>query len=273
MSSSTGKLTDASIPIDSKGDEKIKMLPVYLNRLQKLIIKNGYLDRVKFFERREKLQQAFEKIDEFMREYPALAKENRKLRKYARHLYRRKIAYQQLIYFVRVLKFDKNMWKEFFPCLVFGRLTEIQLGETKRWHPPRRTKKRDPKHKTVKTLPYFLAGKKMIEDALNNERFPKVMKQLRTKIPFGSPLFLKDSFNNYNETEQQRRKLEQEKEKLEFCAWCKIGKGERERMAQQPFCRKNQKYIKQFRHPALKQKNLKTEELNKLKMQLIDTSS
>ena len=242
------------------------MLSVYLNRLKKLIVKNGYLERAEFFRRREKLQQAFEKIDEFMRENPLLAKE--KLREYNRHLYKKKIAYQQFIYFIRILKFDKNLWKDFFPCLVFGRLTEKYIGKVKRWHAPRRRKEQNSNH-TVKTLPYLLAGKKILEDSLETGKFPKVIQQIRNKIPFGSSLFLKDSLQNYQEKEETRKKLENEKQKLEHCAYCKIGKGDRERMSKQKFCKKNQNYLKQFRHPALKQKNLKTEELNKL----IGTSS
>ena len=260
-SSGSGNLTDASAPINT--DKKITRLPIYLNRLKKLIVKDGYLERSEFFERREKLQRAFEKIDELLRERPDVVFKH--VKGYDKHLYKKKNAYQQFIYFVRILKFDKNIWKQVFPSLVFGRLTEIQLGDTTRWHPPRRRKKRDPKHKKVNTLPYFMAGKKMIEDALSEQQFSKVMKQLRGHIPFGSPLFLKKSIHNYNETEEQRKKLEREKEKLRYCAWCKIGKGDTERMAQQSFCKKNQNFIKQFRHPNLKQKNLKVAELNKLK--------
>jgi hypothetical protein len=260
-SSGSGNLTDASAPINT--DKKITRLPIYLNRLKKLIVKDGYLERSVFFERRQKLQRAFEKIDELLRVKPNVVYKH--VKGYDKHLYKQKNAYQQFIYFVRILKFDKNIWKQVFPSLVFGRLTELQLGEVARWHPPRRRKKRDPKHKTVKTLPYFMAGKKMIEDALSEKQFPKIMNKLRTNIPFGSPLFLKESIHNYNETEERRKKLEREKEKLRYCAWSKIGKGATERMSQQSFCKKNQKFIKQFRHPDLKQKNLKVDELNKMK--------
>ena len=240
----------------------------YINRIKKLIVKNGYREPKLFFERRQKLKIAFEKVDLFIREHSSEAKVV--LKRCNRRLYRNKLAYQQFIFFVRILKLDKNLWKEFFPCLVFGRLTEKHLGNIQRWHAPKKKKEqKNPKQKTVKTLPYLLAGKKILEESLETDQFPKIIKKIRKNVPFGSPLFLKNSLINYQKKEEKRKKLEKEKEKLEHCAWCKIGKGDKERMSKQRFCKKNQNYLKQFRHPALKQKNLKTEELNKL----IGTSS
>ena len=85
-SSGSGNLTDASAPINT--DKKITRLPIYLNRLKKLIVKDGYLERSVFFEKREKLQRAFEKIDELLRVKPDVV--FKRVKGYDKHLYKKK---------------------------------------------------------------------------------------------------------------------------------------------------------------------------------------
>ena len=258
--SSFGRITDGSLPMD----EDSKTVSCYVNRLKKLIVKNGYTKE--FHTGLQKLLQAVDGINAYMQNH-GLERTKELVKRFDKHLFRKKVAYQQLIYMIRKLKLDKNNWKLLFPSLVFGRLTSIQLVECPRWHPPRKRRK-EAKSRTIKTLPYFIAGINCLKESMNNEedvKFPAVISAIKNNIPFGSAAALK--LLDYDVINFKRLEHEKEREKLEYCADGKIShqNPHSERMAQKEFCIDHQSYLRQFRHPELKEKNLKLSLLKEVK--------
>ena len=259
--SSLGKITDGVLPMGEDG----KTLARYVNRLKKLIVKNGYTKE--FHARLPNLLRAIEAINGYMQNH-GLEKTKELVKRFDKNLFQKKVAYQQLIYMIRRLKLDKNNWKLLFPSLVFGRLTTIQLGEIPRWHAPRKRRK-EAKSRTIKTLPYFIAGINCLRESMNTEeekvKFPAVISAIKKNIPFGSTAALK--LLDYDVINFKRLEHEKERAKLDYCADGKISheNPHSERMAQREFCIKHQSYLRQFRHPELKEKNLKVSVLQEVK--------
>jgi len=248
-------------------------LPMETKELRRLY---GLINRVHFLIRHDGLRK-FEKNRAFFADTiesinSVLVRDFHVFHKYLsqwnRKLFRRKKAYQQLLYFLRFSKADIHLWKKILPCLCFGRLGKKQLGEAEVWTPPPEPVKKDEDEKTVQTLPFLLSFYKTLKEKHEegDEKAAKeLIKKLREAIPFGSKVFLNEGLQEYKKKQEHIASLTKEQKKLRYCAGVKLGHSrKRERMAEEHFCVKQRRYLSKFRVPDQRRKNSMEEALEQL---------
>ena len=250
-----GNSTEASLPMTDP-TEALKKLYLLINRVQFLITHNG----LPTYEKEEALMlETVEGINEaIVRDFSTFHKY---LHQWNSTLFERKMAYQQLIHFVRQSKADIHLWKKILPCLCFGRLGKKELGQSEPWSPPvsRKEAAGDDNTKEVDTLPFLLSFYKKLKqkhEEGDTKAANELMQKLRSVLPFGSRVFLTEGLSGYQQKQKRISALDKEQRKLRYCAGVKLGHSKkRERMAEERFCTKHRRYLSKFRVPEQRRKN------------------
>lgn len=173
-------------------------------------------------------------------------------------LMKNETAFHQLVYYLKLCKADKHLWKKVFSGLVFSRKKFPSA-----WLPPPKRRKRKKKNvtkstKQLSTLPFLLSFYKLLKEARENgdtKGANELMQKFRKALPFGSTAFLLKGLHQHNKNHEHMKTLKKEQRKLKFCSFVKIGRNKRERMAEEHFCVKHRRYLSKFRVPEKIQEN------------------
>ena len=239
-----GSSTDGEVPI-TKHDEFGSLL----NTLQELIQKDGF-DAL--LQRSDELCEVLESLNEIL-EINFVAVEEA-TRGWNERLLAKPRAFQQLIYLLKMIGVEKNLWKRLFPCLVFARLTKKALRGAERWVPPRRRKKRKHTEKTKKLagISYMVSIKKMLREAIDRKdsgAVDQIMKELHANLPFGSAANLFEGVQEFHRQHERERALKKKQKKMRHCYFVKVGKGKLPKLANEHFCTVNRRFILPYRNP------------------------
>ena len=241
---SSGSSTEGVVPIldhDEFGG--------LLNSVQELIRCDGFDD---LLEKSDALCEALENLNEVMEiNFSAVQRVtsgwNERLLVKAR-------AFQQLIYLLKLVGVEKNLWKRLLPCLVFARLTKKTLRGAERWVPPRRRRKRKHTLKTKKLagISYMVSIKKMLREAIeqkDTEAVDQIMKELQENLPFGSAANLFEGMQEFRQRHDRQTVLLKKQKKMRHCYFAKIGQGAMPKLANEHFCTINRRFILPYRNP------------------------
>ena len=257
-STSTGNSTDGEVPI-AKHDE----FGGLLNTLEELILNDGY-DAL--LQRSDELCETLESLNEILEiNFAAFQKATEG---WNERLLEKPRAFQQLIYLLKLIGVEKNLWKRLLPCLVFARLTKKALRGAERWVPPRRRKKRKHTEKTKKLagISYMVSIKKMLREAIDKkdtEAVAQIMKELQDNLPFGSAANLFEGVQEFHRQHERELELQKKQKKVRHCYFVKIGRGKMPKLANEHFCTVNRRFILPYRNPDNVKKSTMEDELDR----------
>ena len=243
--SSTGSSTDGEVPMTGHAE-----LDSLLNTIEDLISRDGHDDIMEHF---DGLCDALESLNECLEiNFPYLQEATAS---WDEMLRQRPRAFQQIIYLLKVVGVEKNLWKRLLPSLVFARLTKKTLGNAQRWVPPRRRRKRKFAEKTKKLagISYMVSIKKMLREAIEGrdmEALEQIMKELQDNMPFGSAANLFDGVQEFRENRDREIKLKTRKKKMRHCYYAKVGKNAMPKLADEHFCTVHRRFLLPFRDPT-----------------------
>lgn len=254
--SSTGSSTEGEAPMAD-----VDALDSLLNTITELIRVDGYDNITPEF---DALFESIEGIDEILRDNFEIV--YRQARDWNEMLKLRPRAFQQLIYFLKVVGVEKNLWKRLIPRIVFARLTQKALEGADRWVPPRRRKKRarDDSKKKLAGISYMVSIRKMLRQAIegkDSEAVEQIMKAMQDNLPFGSAANLSEGVQEFKlHTEKQKGLLKTQK-KMRHCYYAKVGRNALPKLADEHFCTVHRRFILPYRHPNRIEANSMAEEL------------
>lgn len=266
-STSTGNSTDGEVPI-AKHDE----FGGLLNTLEELILNDGY-DAL--LQRSDELCETLESLNEILEINFAAVQQategwNEKILEKPR-------AFQQLIYLLKLIGVEKNLWKRLLPSLVFARLTKKALRGAERWVPPRRRKKRKHTEKTKKLagISYMVSIKKMLREAIDEkdtEAVAQIMKELQDNLPFGSAANLFQGVQEFHRQHERELEFQKKQKKVRHCYFVKMGRGKMPKLANEHFCTVNRRFILPYRNPENVKKSTMEDELEREKEESCESS-
>lgn len=256
--SSTGNSTDGEVPI-AKHDE----FGGLLNTLEELILSDGY-DAL--MQRSDELCETLENLNEILEINFAVVQ--KATEGWNERILAKPRAFQQLIYLLKLIGVEKNLWKRLFPCLVFARLTKKALRGAERWVPPRRRKKRKHTEKTKKLagISYMVSIKKMLREAIDRKdssAVDQIMKELHENLPFGSAANLFQGVQEFHRQHERECALKKKQKKMRHCYFVKMGKGKLPKLANEHFCTVNRRFLLPYRNPDNLKKSTMEEDLER----------
>ena len=256
---SAGSSTDGEFPM--AGHDALGSL---LNSIAGLIRRDGYDDIMEQF---DALCESIEGINEILENnFDAV---RRATQGWNEMLEQRPRGFQQLVYLLKMVGVEKNLWKRLLPRLVFARLTKKALRGAERWVPPRRRRKRvyDDNKKKLAGISYMVSIKKMLRKAIDEkdtDAVDQIMKAMQDNLPFGSVANLSEGVQEFRmHTERQKRLLKTQK-KMRHCYYAKVGKNALPKLADEHFCTVHRRFLLPYRHPQRVEANSMTEELRKV---------
>jgi hypothetical protein len=266
--SSAGSSTDGDAPMTVHD-----ALDGLLNTITELIRVDGYDDiRTEF----DALCESVEGIDEILRDnFDAVY---RQARDWNEMFKLRPRAFQQLIYILKVVGVEKNIWKRLVPRLVFARLTQKALEGAERWVPPRRRRKRarDESKKKLAGISYMVSIRKMLREAIeekNSEAVEQIMKAMQDNLPFGSVAHLSEGVQEFRMQAEKQSSLLKTQKKIRHCYYAKVGRNALPKLADEHFCTVHRRFLLPYRHPKRIEANSMTEELRKVVEESSDEDS
>lgn len=258
-SASTGSSTEGVAPMTA--DDALDSL---LNTITELIRVDGYDDVSEEF---DAVCESIEGIDEVLRDnFQAV---HRLARDWNEMLKLRPRAFQQLIYFLKIVGVEKNLWKRLIPRLVFARLTQKALEGAERWVPPRRRRKRarEEGKKKLAGISYMVSIRKMLRKAIeekDGDAVDQIMKAMQDNLPFGSVANLSEGVQEFRMQAEKQSSLLKTQKKIRHCYYAKVGRNALPKLADEHFCTVHRRFLLPYRHPKRIEANTMTEELRKV---------